>query len=254
LIHRNWLGVLGFLCAGLVWYLISVTGAISPILLPGPITVGHTFVQVLLHGYRGTTLTEDVGVTLYRAGLGYGLGCLIGVPLGLAMGYNSKIAAVFDLPIQFIRPIPPLSFLVLLLLWFGTGDSSKVAFLFICALPVVVTGTAAGVRSVKVRDLQVAESLGANKWQVFRHVVVPASLPPIFTSLRIAMGITFGGVVGAEILAATNGLGWMIFSASEFLRNDIVIMCILILGVIGVILNLGLGAIDSRVVHWRGRA
>ena len=251
---RIWLGALGFVVVLLAWYLVNITGLISSLLLPGPATVAHTFVTVLRQGYRGTTLPEDIAVTLYRGGAGYFLGCLLGIPLGLAMGYSKKIAAVFDLPIQFVRPLPPLAFFVLLILWFGTGDSSKIAFLFIAAFPIVATGTAAGVRSVRLIDLQAARSLGARDWQLFRHVVFPASLPGIFTSMRIAMGITFGSVVGAEILAATNGIGWMIFSASQFLRNDIVIMCVLILGIIGVLLNRGLSAIDARVVHWRGRA
>lgn len=254
LVSRNWLGVLGVVTAVLIWYLVSASGLISSILLPGPIAVAKTFLTVLHDGYRGTTLPEDIAVTLFRGGVGYALGCLVGVPLGLAMGYSLKVAAVFNVPIQFIRPLPPLSYFVLLLLWFGSGDGSKVAFLFLTAFPIVATGTAAAVRSVRRLDLQVAQSLGARGWQLFRRVVFPASLPGIFTSLRIAMAVTFGSVVGAEILAATNGLGWMIFSANEFLRNDIVIMTVIILGIIGVILSRALGAVDARVVHWRGRA
>jgi taurine transport system permease protein len=168
------------------------------------------------------------------------------------MGTSRPIAAAFDYIVQFMRPLPPLSYLILLILWFGTGDASKIGLLYLTAFPIVVSSAMAGVRSVKHQKIQAALTLGASTGQVFRHVVFPSALPTIFTGMRIALAAAFSTVVAAELMAATDGLGWMIVSASQFLRNDIIILGIIILGVLGLSLNRILLEIDRRTVHWRG--
>jgi taurine transport system permease protein len=209
-------------------------------------------VQILREGYRGTTLWQNVLSTLGRCTIGFVAACVIGIPLGLIMGTSRPVAAALDYIVQFMRPLPPLSYLILLILWLGTGDASKIALLFLTAFPIVVSSSAAGVRSVKQQKLQAARSLGASRLQVFRYVVFPSALPTIFTGLRIALAAAFSTVVAAELMAATDGLGWMIFSASQFLRNDIIILGIIILGILGLSLNRILLGIDRATVHWRG--
>jgi taurine transport system permease protein len=151
-----------------------------------------------------------------------------------------------------MRPLPPLSYLILLILWFGTGDTSKILLLYLTAFPIVVSSAMAGVGSVKIQKLQAASALGASPWQAFRYVVFPSALPTIFTGTRIALAAAFSTVVAAELMAATDGVGWMIFSASHFLRNDIIMLGIIILGVLGLTLNRLLLALDRATVHWRG--
>jgi taurine transport system permease protein len=169
------------------------------------------------------------------------------------MGLRPRAAAALGDLVQFLRPLPPLSYMILLILWFGTGDGSKVALLFLTALPIIASAAMAGVRLVPQPRMLAASSLGAGFWQVVWHVVLPSSLPSIFTGLRIALAAAFSTVVAAELLAATDGLGWMVLSASRFLRSDVILLGILILGLTGMALSRALLLVERHVVHWRGR-
>lgn len=248
----RWLSIVSVLSAFVAWAILSAFRVVPSDLLPGPWEVFRTLVAILQDGYRGTTLWQNIFATLYRCGGGFLLACVTGIPLGLAMGYNSKIGAAFDYIVQFMRPLPPLSYLVLLILWLGTGDSSKIALLYLTAFPIVTSSAMAGVRSVKTQKVQAALSLGAGQWQVFLHVIFPSALPLIFTGARIALAVTFSTVVAAELMAAKDGLGWMVFSASHFLRNDVIILGIIVLGVLGMLLNRLILSLDAAIVHWRG--
>lgn len=247
---------LGYLSvAGMValWWGLSASGMVPRDLLPTPPDVLAAFREIARDGYRGTTLLGNTLSTLGRLASGFGLAVLFGVPLGLWMGTNRVVAAALDWIVQFLRPLPPLSFMILLILWLGTGDRSKAALLFLTAFPIVIAASAAGVRQVKERRVQAALALGASRRQVFVHVILPSAAPMILTGLQIALAAAFSTVVSAELMAATDGLGWMVISASHFLRNDIILLCILMLGFLGVLLAWLLRQADGRLVHWRGR-
>jgi taurine transport system permease protein len=248
----GWLSTVAVLAAIGAWELLSSFRLVPPDLLPGPGAVLQALVNMLHNGYRETTLWGNILATLYRCGAGFLLACVTGIPLGLAMGHNAKIGAAFDYIIQFMRPLPPLSYLILLILWFGTGDRSKIALLYLTAFPIVASSAMAGVRSVRTQKVQAAQSLGARGWQTFLYVIFPSALPLIFTGARIALAVAFSTVVAAELMAATNGLGWMVFSASHFLRNDIIILGIIVLGILGILLNRLILMLDGAIVHWRG--
>jgi taurine transport system permease protein len=248
----RWLGALSVALVFLGWYLVNALSLVPEMLLPGPRDVLAAFIDIIRNGYRETTLWQNSASTLWRCGAGFVLACLSGIPLGLAMGYSAKTRAACNYIIQFMRPLPPLSYLILLILWLGTGDASKIALLYLTAFPIVASSTMAGVSTTKLQRIQAARSLGAGEWQIFRHVVFPSALPLIFTGARIALAAAFSTVVAAELMAATNGLGWMIFSASRFLRNDIIIVGILVLGVLGMALSKLLLRLDGAIVHWRG--
>jgi taurine transport system permease protein len=247
------LGMLSVTVMAAGWWLIAAAGIVRADLLPSPVDVWDAAVEVVTRGYRGTTLWENIGATLGRLLGGFFAATLAGVPLGLWMGTSRTANAAIDWIIQFMRPLPPLSYMILLILWFGTGDLSKGMLLFLTAFPIIVASSAAGVRGVKQQRIQAAQALGAGKLAVFRHVVFPSAAPMILTGLQIALAAAFSTVVSAELLAATNGLGWMVISASTFLRNDIIIFCIIVLGLLGVTLAGLLRAVDKRVIHWRGR-
>ena len=237
----------------LAWWLLAWSHAIRSDLLPSPPDVWDAAVEVVTEGYRGTSLLQNVTATLGRLLAGFTAATLLGVPLGLWMGSTRAAHAAIDWIVQFMRPLPPLSYMILLILWLGTGDLSKATLLFLTAFPIIVAASAAGVRGVKTQRIQVARALGASQAAVFRHVILPSAAPMIMTGLQIALAAAFSTVVSAELLAATDGLGWMVISASTFLRNDIIILCILILGLLGVALASTLRAVDRRVIHWRGR-
>lgn len=247
------LGAVSVLAMLFAWWAASATHMVRADLLPSPADVGVAAVEVITEGYRGTTLLQNIAATLGRLLAGFGVATLLGVPLGLWMGSTRALHAAIDWIIQFMRPLPPLSYMILLILWLGTGDLSKSMLLFLTAFPIIVAASAAGVRGVKLQRIQVARALGAGRADVFRYVVLPSAAPMIMTGLQIALAAAFSTVVSAELLAATDGLGWMVISASTFLRNDIIILCIIILGLLGVGLASGLRVIDRRVIHWRGR-
>lgn len=248
--------VIGWISVGtmlLGWSLIAVSGAVSRDLLPAPWDVWRAGVEIVRDGYRGTTLWGNAVSTLFRLGAGFGLATLLGVPLGLCMGRLRLVQAAIGWIVQFMRPLPPLSYMILLILWLGTGDASKIALLFLTAFPIIVSASAAGAALVGRQRIQAAQALGANRAQILRHVVLPAAAPMVMTGLQIALAAAFSTVVAAELMAATDGLGWMVLSASTFLRNDVVILAVLILGGLGVTLAWALRALDRRLVHWRGR-
>jgi taurine transport system permease protein len=237
----------------LVWWLIGALGLVSTDLLAGPVDVWKALVDILHNGYRDTTLTQNILATLGRCLAGFGAAAILGVPLGLWMGLSRMADASLNFVIQFLRPLPPLSYLVLLILWFGAGDLSKIMLLFMGAFPTITTAAMAGVRQVSAQRIQAARSLGAKPRQVFLFVVFPAALSMIFTGMRIALAGAFSSVVAAELMAASDGLGWMVFSASRFLRTDIILLGIILLGLFGMALSRTLVMIDKRLIHWRGR-
>lgn len=247
----EWLGTLSVVAFLIAWQLASWTNVVPSDLLPGPIAVVAAFWHVAATGYRGTTLGEDAAATLGRCLAGFVCAVAVGVPLGLLMGTNRKVAAFFNYFVQFLRPLPPLSYMVLLILWFGTGNGSKVILLFLTALPIIISASMAGVRSVPRLRIQAALVLGANGRQIFRHVILPSALPMIFTGLKIALAAAFSTVVAAEFIAANDGLGWMVLSANKFLQNSTVMMGIVLLGILGMLLAKVLDLLDRRFIHWR---
>jgi len=248
----RWLSLAAVLLVFVAWWIVSALEIVPELLLPGPGEVWASFLDILRNGYRETTLWENSAATLWRCGLGFLLACLTGIPLGLAMGYRPGVRAACNYIVQFIRPLPPLSYLVLLILWLGTGNSSKVALLYLTAFPIVASSAMAGVWATRQQRLQAARSLGASEWQIFRYVIFPSALPLIFTGARIALAAAFSTVVAAELMAATDGLGWMVFSASRFLRNDVILIGIFLLGILGMALSKLVLMVDHALVHWRG--
>ena len=247
------LGALSVATGLLGWYLIGALGLVSSDLLAGPADVWAALIDILRNGYRDTTLTQNILATLGRCFAGFVAATILGVPLGLWMGLSRMADASLNFVIQFLRPLPPLSYLVLLILWFGAGDLSKIVLLFMGAFPTITTAAMAGVRQVGAQRIQAARSLGATPRQVFLFVVFPASSSTIFTGMRIALAGAFSSVVAAELMAASDGLGWMIFSASRFLRTDVILLGIILLGLFGMALSRALTMIDTRLIHWRGR-
>ena len=241
------------LAAFALWWGITGTGLVSYLFLPGPADLWSGFTELAEDGYRGRPLLEHIGASLWRVGAGFVTGAAVGTALGLAMGYMPRVNAVFAPFIEFLRPLPQLAYLVLLIVWLGIGETSKVTMLFLAALPVSAIAARDGVANVPPERLQVAAALGATRWQVFRHVVMPSALPEILVGARLAAGIVYGTLIAAEIIAGSNGIGWMILDAGRFLRSDYVFAGIAIIALTGVLIDRLLVFIERRAVHWAGR-
>ncbi|MFN8469950.1 MAG: ABC transporter permease subunit [Caldilineaceae bacterium] len=248
-----WISLATVAAAFAIWWLVSNSGLVPPYFLPTPAATWRAFVDIAVEGYRGRSLWEHFGASLARVLVAFLAGALVGVPLGLAMGVSPRVSAIFHIPIEFYRPLPPLAYYTLLVIWLGIDDKSKVALLFLAALPPIVIATASAVRKVRPDYLNGARSLGANRYQVLRYVIFPACLPQIFTGLRVAIGFTYTTLVAAEMVAGVNGIGWMVLDAGKFLRSDVIFVGIILMGLTGILLDAGVRQIERLVVPWHGK-
>ena len=244
------LSVLAFL---VIWDVAANSGGVSATFLPSPSAVWGALVDAQTQGYRGFTILDHTAFSLYRVFSGFALAVLLGVPVGLLMGRYELLHAAIDPFVEFFRPLPPLGYYMLLVLWLGIGESSKIVLLFLTGFPVMVVSASAAVRNVQQNHLRVARSLGLNERQVFWSVIFPSTLPALFTAARLTIGFTFGSLVAAEIVAATRGLGFVILNSSQYLRTEYVFMGILIVGVIAMILDKLASTVERWVVPWAGR-
>ena len=187
----------------------------EPIWLPSPEAVVGRYIEIMANGYQNYSLWEHIGASLLRVLAGFSLGALVGIPLGYAMGLSGWFRGWFDPIVEFMRPVPPLALIPLVIIWFGIWETGKVVLLFLAALWVMAIAARAGVSGVRISKIHAAYSLGASKWQILRHVIVPNSLPEIFTGARVAMGVCWGTVVAAELVAAQMGAGMMIIAAAD---------------------------------------
>ena len=226
----------------------------QPLYLPSPEAVWARTLKIAKEGFRDFTLWEHLGYSLFRVVVGFLLGALIGIPLGYAMGLSNWFRGWFDPIVEFMRPVPPLALIPLIIIWFGIGESGKIILLFLAALWIMAIASRSGVSGVNITKVHAAYSLGASKWQLMRHVIVPNSLPEIFTGARVAMGVCWGTVVAAELVAASQGAGMMIMTASKFQNTDIVIMGIILIGVIGFGIDMLMRMAEKFLVPWKGKA
>lgn len=225
----------------------------EPLWLPSPEAVLARFIEIARQGYQNTPLWEHLGASLARVLAGFFLGSLVGVPLGYAMGLSGWFRGWFDPIVEFMRPVPPLALIPLVIIWFGIWETGKIVLLFLAALWIMVIAARSGVSGVRISKIHAAFSLGASKWQILRHVIIPNSLPDIFTGARVAMGVCWGTVVAAELVAAQKGAGMMIIAASKFQLTDIVVMGIILIGVIGYGIDILMRMAERRLVPWKGR-
>ena len=221
--------------------------------LPAPEVASERFLKLNKEGYRNFTLLEHTWASLSRVLYGFLFGALMGIPLGYAMGLTNWARGWFDPIVEFMRPVPPLALIPLMIIWFGIGETSKVILLFLAALWIMAIAARSGVSGVAIAKVHAAYSLGASKWQILRKVIIPNSLPEIFTGARVAMGVCWGTVVAAELVAAEKGLGMMIMVAAKFQLTDIVIVGIIMIGVIGFLIDIGIRKLERWLVPWKGK-
>ena len=221
---------------------------VNPVLLPTPGDVLAVFVESIVDG----SLPRHVGRSVARVVEGFGVAALAAIGLGLLAGLCAPLRLAVEPVIEFVRPIPPLAFLPMFLVWFGLGEASKVAFIgYTTFFPMFVT-VAASVLGVDVMLLRAAASLGASRVDLIRHVVLPAALPGIIVGLRLGFGLALFVIVGAEFMGADAGLGHLIMEGRTFFQPAQIVMGALILGLLGSLVNALLLAAERRVL--RGRA
>jgi taurine transport system permease protein len=235
------------------WLLVTNMGWVKPLFLPSPQAVLGKFVQVSTEGFAGATLLEHALTSLSRVFGAFALACLTAIPVGVLMGVSRVMRGVFDPPIEFYRPLPPLAYLPMVIIWFGIGEFTKVYLIFLAIFAPMAIAARSGVRSVSTEQIHAAYSMGASRLQVIRHVILKSALPEIFTGMRIGIGVGWTTLVAGEMVASTKGLGFMVLNAAEFLASDVVLMGIIVIGLFAFAFDMLMRHLEKVLVPWKGK-
>lgn len=211
-----------------VWALGS--RALDSPLFPSPLAIVEAAVEMVRNG----TLLSDIGVSMRRIAIGFALGCLVGIPLGLAMGLFRFARALCDPIVQILRFVPPIAWLIPAIMWFGIGETSKVLIIFYMTVFLVLLNTMTGVAALRLNHLRAARNYGVTHWQLFAWVVFPATMAYSVNGARIALGNSFAAVIGAELIAADAGLGYRIVESGTWMAMGDMFAAMLVLGVLGI--------------------
>ena len=257
------------------WWIVTHLELIRPLFLPSPELVISKFnriactdyylekllvalgardgVEAECAGFSEHTLYEHILWSLYRVFFSFFLAVVTAVPIGIAMGMSRYARGVFDPPIEFYRPIPPLAYLPLTIIWFGIGESGKLFLIYLACFAPIAINARAGVRSVSIEQIHAAYSMGGTPQQVVRQVVIKAALPEILTGMRVAIAFGWTTLVAAEMVAAKAGIGVMVLNAARFLATDIVFLGIVVIGAVAFVFDLAMRRIERALVPWKGK-
>ena len=235
------------------WSLASAFALVPALFLPSPAAVLRKLHAVASKGFVEATLLEHALTSIARVFAALLLAVATAIPIGILVGLSRHIRAVVDPLIEFYRPVPPLAYLPLVVIWCGIGELSKVLLIYLAVFAPISIATVQGVRRVDESRIRAARSLGAGHWQLVRFVVLPSAAPDMLTGVRIGLGVGWSTLVAAELIAATRGLGFMIQSAAQFLVTDVVLMGIFVIGAIAFIFEWGLRKLQKTLVPWDGK-
>jgi taurine transport system permease protein len=237
----------------LAWTVVTSAGWIKPLFLPSPQAVAQQFWEYVTGTANDKPLWQHFVASVGRVFAAFALAVVTAVPVGIAMGMSRVARGIFDPPIEFYRPLPPLSYLPLIIIWFGIDELPKVLLIFLSCFAPLALAARSGMKSASQEQINAAYSMGASYGQVIRHIILPSALPEILVGMRIAIGFGWTTLVAAEMVAANVGLGQMVLNASNFLRTDIVIMGIVVIGVVAYLFDLLMRWVEKRLVPWKGR-
>lgn len=254
---RNWfypgLSWLTWCFLFVLWVIVTNFGWVDPLTLPSPQAMFSAFKEFVTEGYAGRTALAHVTASVLRTFTGLLSGILLGIPTGLLIGYYRAANAMLGPIFSFIRPVPPIAFIPLVILYFGIGEFPKILLIGMAAFWYMVLNTSNGVRSVPIDLTRAALNLGVRPYQLVFRVILPAALPYVMTGIKTATALSWAIVVAAELVAAQVGLGYLIMDAATFFRIPFVYLGIICVGVIGLLLEISTNAIERRLLHWLGR-
>lgn len=238
--------IFAFLC---LWNF-GVKGELGK-LMPGPLPVIEMFLQTLFGGTIGSkTLLVHVAYSLARVMAGYFLGAVVGVVLGLSMGWSRLVEAIFSPIFRIIRPIPPIAWIPISIVWIGLGEDAKIFLIFLASFCNVTLNAWSGSKNVNPEYIDAARMLGAGKGTLLFTVVLPASIPPIFAGLQVALSSCWATVLAAEMVRSSEGLGWIIIAGMN--NNDMnqIMTGILAIGIVGMLLSTIFRKVEARLCRW----
>ncbi|MET0265907.1 MAG: ABC transporter permease [Duganella sp.] len=246
-----------------LWQASATLGWVNPQVLPSPLAVVEKWIAYLLplQPYDATTsswlawavsgelITDSIG-SLYRVVVGFVIGAGLALPLGLAMGANSRVYDWLNPLVQLLRPIPPIAYIPLSILWFGLGNPPAIFLIALGAFFPVLMNTIAGVRQVDGIYLRAARNLGASGSTLFVRVILPAAVPYILSGVRIGIGTAFIVVIVSEMIAVNNGLGFRILEAREYFWSDKIIAGMISIGLLGLAIDVGMNKLNNHLLRW----
>lgn len=230
----------------ITWQAMSASGNLNPVILPAPSKVLSTFIGMLQKG----TLFENLFISLSRVLKGYVLAMTLGLILGIFIGLFEHARRFTDLVVQIIKPIPPIAWIPLVILWFGIGESGKVFLIFLGGFFTMLINVVDGIRQADVKLLEVSKTAETPFAKHVFRVIIPGAAPNIFTGLRVGLSSCWMCVVAAELVSSNTGLGYMIMNARQFGQTDVVIVGMLIIGLIGKLMDSILKVIEGKVIRW----
>ncbi len=236
-----------------LWFIVTNTGWVKPLFLPSPQAVLKQFIEYLTGAANDKPLWQHFAASMFRVFSAFALACVTAIPIGIAMGMSRVARGIFDPVIEFYRPLPPLAYLPLIIIWFGIDELPKVLLIYLSCFAPLALAARSGMRSASQEQINAAYSMGASYAQVIRHVVLPSAMPDILVGMRIAIGFGWTTLVAAEMVAANVGLGQMVLNASNFLRTDIVIMGIVVIGVVAFAFDMLMRYLEKVLVPWKGK-
>lgn len=243
--------VISFAVIIALWELVVLYSGWSNQVFPGPVAVLSSFYELIING----KLLKDSVASLYRVTIGFYLGALLGIPLGIILGRVEVFRFLINPIIQFMRPISPLAWIPLSMLWFGIGDQPAIFLIFLSSFFPIVVSTAIAVERINPIYFQVAANFSFTRMETMTKVVIPAIVPDVVTALRLTVAIAWLVVVAAEMIAVQSGLGYLILDSRNALRMDYVMVGMIVIGIIGLILDFimyRLSTIESVVASRSG--
>ena len=236
----------------LLWYLLtSLTEVIDPARFPSPEDFLQALRQIAVTGYAGGTLVEQILQSLWLVATGFTVAAAVGVPLGFAMGYDRRVEAFVNPVFLLLRPIPPLAWIPLAIVWLGLSDAAKIMVIFVAAFVPSVINTYTGVRNINRTLVEAAQAHGADPWRIIREVYLPDALPMIFTGLRLSLQATWTTLVAAELVGAFLGLGRVLSTAYRDINPAMILVAMVVIGIAGAATTQLLALVERRVIRWR---
>lgn len=246
----RWLSVVSVCAVILIWYLYTdVLHLVSEFVLPGPASVLDAFIEKLYtRTPDGSTLTEHLWASIQLALVGYSLGFVIGVPLGICMAWYPKFDKYARPLFDIIRPVPPIAWIPVIIVLFGIGLLPKAIIVFLASFTGFVVNAYAGIKNTKNIHLWVGRTYGATNRELLFHVAIPTAVPFILTGMQVSLASAWGSLVAAEMLASTQGLGFLIQHSRGIFKFDVIIVGMLSLGVVGAILSSGISLLRKKIL------
>lgn len=244
--HRLVLPLLVPALALVFWQALSGLGYLRPSILPSPLAVAKTLAALVASG----ELSANLGISLFRVLQGFGIGTVLGALLGLAMGLSPFFNRSLSLITGLLRPIPTIAWIPALILWMGIDEGSKVTVIAVGAFWPVLLNVFQGVRGIDRKFLEVGKVLEKGPWTRLTRIVLPSALPSLFTGLRVGLGIAWASVVGAELIAASSGIGYMIMYAREVSQPDVMMAGVFVIGLTGLLMDALILRLERRLLRW----